>query len=29
MPVHKAASIELSAEHEQALRALIRAHSTP
>ena len=29
MPVPKAASIELSPEHEQALRALIRAHSTP
>jgi putative transposase len=29
MPMAKAASIELSVEHEQTLRALVRAHSTP
>ena len=29
MPTPKAASVGLSAEHEQTLRALIRAHSTP
>jgi transposase len=29
MPVPKTEAIELSPKHEQALRALIRAHSTP
>lgn len=29
MPAHKAQAVQLSAEHERELNALVRAHSTP
>jgi transposase len=29
LPAHKAAPLDLSAEHEQQLKQLVRAHSTP